>query len=76
MFIGKSAIFYKILVFSGEELLAHPQTAKLEDHPLFVICVFNIFTALSISEGHLLTCNLRMSDAVVTQDPLEWKAHT
>jgi hypothetical protein len=65
-----------MLVFYGEQLLSHHPVAKLENHLLFAICVFNIFTALPIPEGHLLSCNVRMYRAVVTRDRLKWKVHT
>lgn len=45
-----------MLSFKGEMLLTPHPTPKLQDHPLLAVsdCLFNIFTATSISGGCLL----------------------
>ena len=45
-------IFHKKICFYGEESLASPPTARLEDHSVSAVrsCLFNIFAATSILE--------------------------
>ena len=68
--------FCNIVRFSGEQLLAPCSTPKLEDHPLSAVCdcLFNIFTATSLSGGCSSIHNLRMCHTEVTGTNLKSSA--